>query len=61
MIPSKGGYLRNEVPGITKNDVEKNIEREILGNLTNYLIKWKDVDVTKYNVEFKFKHSYENP
>jgi len=64
MIPSKGAYLRNEVPGATKEKVENRIKKEINSKLTDYIgpwtSRWHDIDVTQSNIEYRFKHSFEN-
>lgn len=63
LIPSKGGYLRNELPGVSKESIEKTVKLEILYKLKEYIgpwiRPWDELDLSSTNVDFKFKHIHE--
>lgn len=56
MIPSKGGYLRNELPGIDKQRVETEISKNILRNLTEYIGREYGEDIGNIKLSFTHKH-----
>jgi hypothetical protein len=51
MIPSNGGYLRGEIPGVTKEKVEKVIINHITRNFKDYVGKFPNYTDTGYNFE----------
>lgn len=64
MIPSQGGYLRGEIPNVTKEKVENTIKTKILYNFKDYVGRWpkydggyKNLDNTQ--IRFNFTHKYE--
>ena len=66
MIPSNGGYLRGEVPGVTKEKVEDMIKNYIIGNFKDYVGKYPryagdtfDLEATpdRHAIKFNFIHS----
>jgi hypothetical protein len=62
LVPSQGGYLRNEHPNLTKERVEKGIRNEIIPNLKKYLPKniyYHEELPEDYKIRFEFKHLHE--
>lgn len=68
MIPTKGGYLKGEIPGITKKDVEVTVERYIIKNFKEYIGKFPSFMESnlisgeipeKQNIKFNFIHEKE--
>lgn len=64
MVPSKGGYLRGEIPNIDREKVERTITNRIVYNFKDYVGRWPlyrdgnyDLDPTK--IKFNFTHNYE--
>jgi hypothetical protein len=64
MVPSKGGYLRGEIPNVDKEKVERTITNRIVYNFKDYVGRWPlyrdgnyDLDPTK--IKFNFTHNYE--
>lgn len=66
MIPSNGGYLKGEVPGVTKEKVEDIIKNYIIHNFKDYVGKFPsytnstyDLEKTpeKHAIKFNFIHS----
>lgn len=66
MIPSNGGYLRNEIPGVTKEKVEMSIKNHIIRNFKDFVGKFPkynddtyDLESTpeKHAIKFNFIHS----
>lgn len=53
-IPSKGGYLRDELPGINKESLENMITSKINSELTDYV-----GDIKNKNITYSFIHSFE--
>jgi hypothetical protein len=66
MIPSQGKYVTGEIPGVTKEKVEKTIKNKILANFKQFVgnfPKWSedagyDLDTypEKHTVKFNFIH-----
>jgi hypothetical protein len=66
MIPTQGKYVTGEIPGVTKENVEKTIKNKILGNFKQFVgnfPKWSeetgyDLDSypEKHTVKFNFIH-----
>ena len=66
MIPSNGGYLRGELPHITKEKVEKTVKNDILLNFKDYIGKhpsWSEMvgydietNPENFNIKFNFIH-----
>jgi hypothetical protein len=52
--PSNGGYLRDELPGITKESLENLIKFKINNELTDYV-----GDIKNKNITFTFIHNFE--
>ena len=64
MIPSQGGYLRGEIPNITKEKVEKVIKNKIVYNFKDYVGRWPEYEDGEYHLDptkirFNFTHKYE--
>lgn len=64
-VPSNGGYLKGEVPGASKENIENRIRRDIIRNFDDYIgtSSWAysdDMTHDKNNIRFKFIHSHEN-
>jgi hypothetical protein len=62
LVPSKGGYLRNEQPNLTKERVEKTIEKTLTQNLRDYLPKsigYNEDLPENSKIKFEFKHLHE--
>ena len=66
MVPSKGGYLRGEVEGVTKEKVETIIKNHIMHNFKDYVGRfpnWSndtyDLEATpeKHAIKFNFIHT----
>jgi hypothetical protein len=64
MVPSKGGYLRGEIPNVDKEKVERTITNRIVYNFKDYVGRWPlyrddnyDLDPTK--IRFNFTHNYD--
>lgn len=55
-IKSDDNYTKGDIPNVTKEKVEKTVERNILGNMTQYLGSSK----IELPIEFKFTHEKEN-
>lgn len=55
-IKSDDNYTKGEIPNVTKEKVEKTVERNILGNMTQYLGS-SEIELP---IEFKFNHQKEN-
>lgn len=53
-IPSNGGYLKGEVPGVTKETTENLINSDVSKKLSDYI-----GDKKNKNIEFNFIHSKE--
>ena len=68
MIPSNGGYLRGEVPGVTKERVENVIKNRITHNFKDYIGKVPlyhndtynfEITPEKHKIKFNFIHTKE--
>lgn len=64
MIPSQGGYLRGEIPNVTKEKVEKVIKNKIIYNFKDYVGRWPEYEEGEYHLDptkirFNFTHQYE--
>jgi hypothetical protein len=55
-VKSDKDYTKGDIPNVTKEKVEKTVQRNILGNMTQYLGSSK----IELPIEFKFKHKKEN-
>lgn len=51
MVPSEGGYLRGEVPGVTKEKVEQIIKNHITHNFKDYVGKFPKYSDSGYDFE----------
>mgnify|MGYP007071632403 CR=1 FL=1 len=52
--PSKGGYLRNEIQGITKESIENLIKSKINSELNDYI-----GDLKNKNITYSFIHNFQ--
>lgn len=64
MVPSKGGYLRGEIPNVTKEKIEKNIKNKIIYDFKDYVGRWPEYKDDEYHLDptkirFNFTHKYE--
>ena len=67
MIPSQGGYLRGELPNVSKEKVENTVKDRIIHNFKDYVGKHPYYDNTynlekfadKQTIKFNFIHEYE--